>query len=174
MSAFAHKGGMHVHAVNRLTQSYEHIDPETVGNERRILVSELSGRSNIVAKTMKYRLSADDELMRKILDRVQTLENEGYQFEAAEASFDLLVMKVAGAYEPKFARDHYRVNVVTSEGARSGDRGDDQAHRRRTNGTCGRGRGWSGQCPRYGPSQSVGTRLSAAWPRCTWPTTRCG
>ncbi len=116
MSAFAHKGGMHVHAVNRVTQSYEHIDPETVGNERRILISELSGRSNIVAKTMKYRLSADDELMRKILDRVQILENEGYQFEAAEASFDLLVMKVAGAYEPKFGRDHYRVNVVTSEG----------------------------------------------------------
>jgi 2-isopropylmalate synthase len=116
-SAFAHKGGMHVHAVNRITQSYEHIDPETVGNERRILVSELSGRSNIVAKTNKYRLSADNELMKKILDRVQDLENEGYQFEAAEASFDLLVMKVSGAYEPKFERDHYRVNVVTSEKA---------------------------------------------------------
>jgi 2-isopropylmalate synthase len=116
-SAFAHKGGMHVHAVNRVTQSYEHIDPETVGNERRILVSELSGRSNIVAKTTKYRLDADNELMKKILDRVQVLENEGYQFEAAEASFDLLVMKVTGAYEPKFVRDHYRVNVVTPEGA---------------------------------------------------------
>jgi 2-isopropylmalate synthase len=115
-SAFAHKGGMHVHAVNRVTQSYEHIDPETVGNERRILISELSGRSNIVAKTNKYHLNADNELMKKILDRVQVLENEGYQFEAAEASFDLLVMKVSGAYEPKFIRDHYRVNVVTLEG----------------------------------------------------------
>ena len=64
-SAFAHKGGMHVHAVNRVTQSYEHIDPETVGNERRILVSELSGQSNILAKTTKYQLQqrqrADDE-----------------------------------------------------------------------------------------------------------------
>jgi 2-isopropylmalate synthase len=116
-SAFAHKGGMHVHAVNRVTQSYEHIEPETVGNQRRILVSELSGRSNIVAKTTKYRLEADSELMKKILDRVQVLENEGYQFEAAEASFDLLVMKVSGTYEPKFVRDHYRVNVVTPEGA---------------------------------------------------------
>jgi len=115
-SAFAHKGGMHVHAVNRVTQSYEHIDPETVGNERRILVSELSGRSNIAAKTNKYRLGDDSDLMKKILDRVQVLENEGYQFEAAEASFDLLVMKVAGNYKPKFVRDHYRVNVVTSEG----------------------------------------------------------
>jgi len=117
MSAFAHKGGMHVHAVNRVTQSYEHIDPETVGNQRRILVSELSGRSNIVAKTTKYRLNTDNELMKKILDRVQVLENQGYQFEAAEASFDLLVMKVAGNYEPKFVRDHFRVNVVTTEGS---------------------------------------------------------
>ena len=116
-SAFAHKGGMHVHAVNRVAQSYEHIEPETVGNQRRILVSELSGRSNIVAKTTKYRLEADSELMKKILDRVQVLENEGYQFEAADASFDLLVMKVSGTYEPKFVRDHYRVNVVTPEGA---------------------------------------------------------
>ena len=116
MSAFAHKGGMHVHAVNRVSQSYEHIDPETVGNERRILVSELSGRSNIVAKLGKYGGDDNPELMKKILDRVQELESEGYQFEAAEASFDLLVMKAAGTYEPKFVRDHYRVNVVTDEG----------------------------------------------------------
>ncbi|MEX0717768.1 MAG: citramalate synthase, partial [Planctomycetaceae bacterium] len=61
-SAFAHKGGMHVHAVNRLASSYEHIDPATVGNERRVLVSELSGRSNIVAKTTKYKLDQDREL----------------------------------------------------------------------------------------------------------------
>jgi 2-isopropylmalate synthase len=114
-SAFAHKGGMHVHAINRVTQSYEHIDPQTVGNERRILLSELSGRSNISAKTGKYGLADDNELSKKILDRLQVLENEGYQFEAAEASFDLMVLKVAGNYAPKFIRDHYRVNVVTSE-----------------------------------------------------------
>ncbi len=116
MSAFAHKGGMHVHAVNRLAQSYEHIPPEAVGNARRVLVSELSGRSNIVAKTTKYQLQNDGELMTKILDRVQDLENAGYQFEAAEASFDLLVKKVAGMYHPKFERVHYRVNVETGEG----------------------------------------------------------
>lgn len=114
-SAFAHKGGMHVHAVNRLASSYEHIDPQTVGNERRVLVSELSGRSNIVAKTTKYRLSQDDALMARILDRVVDLENQGYQFEAAEASFDLLVKKVAGNYEKKFERIHYHVNVETGE-----------------------------------------------------------
>ena len=115
-SAFAHKGGMHVHAVNRVSASYEHIEPDLVGNQRRVLVSELSGRSNIVAKTTKHRIHHDDELMKKILHQVQELENEGYQFEAAEASFDLLVMKQAGTYEPKFERIHYRVNVETDEG----------------------------------------------------------
>jgi 2-isopropylmalate synthase len=113
-SAFAHKGGMHVHAVNRVAHSYEHINPERVGNERRILVSELSGRSNIVAKTTRYKLDHDQELMSRILDQVQELENVGYQFEAAEASFDLLVKKVSGTYEPKFQRIHYRVNVETA------------------------------------------------------------
>lgn len=113
-SAFAHKGGMHVHAVNRVAHSYEHINPERVGNERRILVSELSGRSNIVAKTTRYKLDHDQELMSRILDKVQELENVGYQFEAAEASFDLLVKKLSGTYEPKFQRIHYRVNVETA------------------------------------------------------------
>ncbi len=115
-SAFAHKGGMHVHAVNKLASSYEHLDPQLIGNERRILVSELSGRSNIVAKTSKYHLDQDKDLMGKILARVQELENVGYQFEAAEASFDLLIKKVAGLYEPKFERIHYRVNVETADG----------------------------------------------------------
>ena len=110
-SAFAHKGGMHVHAVNRIARSYEHIQPDAVGNARRILVSELSGRSNIVAKTTKFNISEDNELMQNILSAVQALENQGYQYEAAEASFDLLVMKQAGTYVPAFQLDHYRVNV---------------------------------------------------------------
>jgi len=113
-SAFAHKGGMHVHAVNRLAASYEHIPPESVGNERRVLVSELSGRSNIIAKTTRYQIHHDNALMAKILNCVQDLENAGYQFEAAEASFDLLVRKQAGAYSPKFERQHYRVNVEST------------------------------------------------------------
>jgi 2-isopropylmalate synthase len=110
-SAFAHKGGMHVHAVNRLARSYEHIEPDSVGNVRRVLVSELSGRSNIVAKTTKFKIAEDKALMANILKTVQDLENEGYQFEAAEASFDLLVMKQAGTFAPSFELDHYRVNV---------------------------------------------------------------
>ncbi len=111
ISAFAHKGGMHTHAIARNTASYEHIDPALVGNERRILVSELSGQSTILAKTTKYAISQDRDLMRRILERVQDLENEGYEFEAAEASFDLLVKKAAGLYVPKFERLAYRVNI---------------------------------------------------------------
>ncbi|WP_437186309.1 citramalate synthase [Planctomicrobium sp. SH668] len=113
-SAFAHKGGMHVHAVNKFSHSYEHIAPELVGNERRILVSELSGRSNIVAKTSKHKLDQNPQLMADILNKVQEMENDGYQFEAAEASFDLLVKKVAKLYTPKFELIHYRVNVETA------------------------------------------------------------
>ena len=114
-SAFAHKGGMHVHAVNRISESYEHIRPELVGNERRVLISELSGRSNIVAKTTRHQITHDPELMKQVLERVQDMENAGYQFEAAEASFALLVKKVAGTYAPKFERLHYRVNIETDQ-----------------------------------------------------------
>ncbi len=110
-SAFAHKGGMHVHAIARNPASYEHIDPAAVGNERRVLLSELSGQSNILAKTVKYDITHDKALMVKILGQVQDLEHEGYEFEAAEASFDLLVKKTIGRYAPRFQRLAYRVNV---------------------------------------------------------------
>ncbi|QDT18066.1 citramalate synthase [Alienimonas californiensis] len=117
-SAFAHKGGMHVHAVNRLASSYEHIDPAKVGNERRILVSELSGRSNIVAAATKLKIDADDALMRTVLAKVVELEHAGYQFEAAEASFELLVKKCAGTFQSHFNRDHYRVNIESGQETR--------------------------------------------------------
>jgi 2-isopropylmalate synthase len=112
-SAFAHKGGMHAHGVARVSASYEHIDPELVGNERRILISELSGQSNILAKTAKYAIENNKEFGIKLRDMVQDLENQGYEFEAAEASFDLLVKKALGVYHPKFERVGYRVNVET-------------------------------------------------------------
>jgi 2-isopropylmalate synthase len=110
-SAFAHKGGMHVHAVARATRSYEHIDPELVGNERRVLVSELSGRSNVIALTTKHNIGQDRELMDTILRRVVELESQGYQFEAAGASFHLLVKKCAGTFTPHFERLKYHVDV---------------------------------------------------------------
>src|SRR5579885_352273 len=101
-SAFAHKGGMHVHGVRKNAASYEHIDPATVGNERRVLVSELSGKSNIAEKLSEYGLEQDGALLARVLDRVQDLENEGYQFEAAEASFVLLVERLAGRHHAAF------------------------------------------------------------------------
>src|SRR3954451_9119689 len=117
-SAFAHKGGMHVHGIRKSAASYEHIDPSVVGNERRVLVSELSGKSNIAEKLGEHGLEQDSALLARVLDRVQDLENEGYQFEAAEASFVLLVEKLAGRYQPRFDRLGYRVSVVgESDGA---------------------------------------------------------
>lgn len=112
-SAFAHKGGMHAHGIARTTASYEHIDPALVGNERRILISELSGQASVLAKTAKYQVANDKALMSKILNQIQDMEHQGYEFEAAEASFDLLVKKAIGKYQPKFERLSYRVNVET-------------------------------------------------------------
>lgn len=115
-SAFAHKGGMHVHGVRKNAASYEHVDPTAVGNERRVLVSELSGKSNIAEKLGEYGLEEDAGLLARVLDRVQDMENEGYQFEAAEASFVLLVEKLAGRYRPRFERIHYHVDVTGEAG----------------------------------------------------------
>lgn len=109
MSAFAHKGGMHVHAVNKAAHTYEHLNPASVGNERRILVSELSGRSNIIALTTKHNIQNDRKLMDSILAEVVRQENRGYQYEAAEASFDLLVKRCAGTFTPHFETVKYRV-----------------------------------------------------------------
>ncbi|MHC4582110.1 MAG: citramalate synthase [Planctomycetota bacterium] len=110
-SAFAHKGGLHVNALRKSKGSYEHISPELVGNERRFLISELSGKSNVLAELEKAKIAEDKELAQKILVRVQELENEGYQFEAADASFDLLVRRMMGTYKPFFELTKYRVMV---------------------------------------------------------------
>ena len=110
-SAFAHKAGLHVDALRKSKRTYEHIDPEVVGNERRFLISELSGKSNILAELEKAQLAQDKKLAREILLRVQELENEGYQFEAANASFDLLVKKVLGTFKSSFELIKYHVDV---------------------------------------------------------------
>jgi 2-isopropylmalate synthase len=114
-SAFAHKGGMHVHAVSKAAESYEHIAPESVGNERRVLVSELSGRSNIAALVTRPDVKQDRALLDSVLAEVCRLENEGWQFEAAGASFDLLVDRCAGTFRPAFDKVAYHV-VVESRG----------------------------------------------------------
>ena len=93
-SAFAHKGGIHVSAVARNPKTYEHIAPKTIGNQRRIVVSEQSGLSNVIAKAKNLGINLDknDPACREMLDTLKELEHEGYQFEAAEASFKLLML----------------------------------------------------------------------------------
>ncbi len=97
-SAFAHKGGVHINAVMKNPQTYEHIDPTFVGNHRRFLVSEVGGRTNIMlkAKELAMDLKKESPETRTILEKIQARENEGYQYEAAEASFELLIHEVTG------------------------------------------------------------------------------
>jgi 2-isopropylmalate synthase len=106
-SAFAHKGGVHVSAVERNPMTYEHIVPETVGNRRRILVSDLAGRANLLAKARELGVELSDE--QRVLDELKRLEHNGYEFEAAEASFELLVSKLRGAHQPYFELLGFRV-----------------------------------------------------------------
>lgn len=116
-AAFAHKGGVHVSAVRKDTRTYEHIDPVLVGNERRVLVSELAGRSTILYKLGK-KVGKDSHLPKRIIERVKNLENRGYQFEGAEGSFQLLVKKVTGEYKKLFDFEGFRVIVEKREDGR--------------------------------------------------------
>ncbi|MTJ09389.1 citramalate synthase [Anabaena sp. UHCC 0204] len=111
-SAFAHKGGIHVSAVERNPLTYEHIQPELVGNQRRIVISEQSGLSNVLAKarTLGIELDKDHPQARQILQRMKDLESQGYQFEAAEASFALLMYEVLGLRQQFFEVQGFQVH----------------------------------------------------------------
>ena len=112
-SAFAHKGGMHVSAVVKHPETYEHIDPQAVGNHRRVLVSELAGKSNVLWKAREYGIDIDRDTpdSRRILEELKALEDQGFQFEGAEASFELLVERALGRRQAYFSLDAYRVIV---------------------------------------------------------------
>lgn len=111
-SAFAHKGGMHVDAVQKISSSFEHIAPQTVGNERRFLLSEVSGRGTVLPIIQKYNpaLDKNSEETVKITEKLKELEFEGYQFEAAEASFDLLIRRQLGIFDAPFEIIRYNLN----------------------------------------------------------------
>ena len=115
-SAFAHKAGLHVDALRKNKRTYEHVDPALIGNTRRFLISELSGGSNVLAKLENAKLAEDKTIAKKILKQVQDLESEGYQFEAAEGSFDLLVKKTMGRYKPTFDLKKYHVTIEKRSG----------------------------------------------------------
>lgn len=112
-TAFAHKGGIHVSAVNKNPKTYEHVEPASVGNKRRILLSDLSGRANLLAKAGEFGevLDTKDPAVREVLERLKELENRGYAFEGAEASFQLMNKRVRGEYRPYFVLHGYRVNI---------------------------------------------------------------
>ncbi len=110
-SAFAHKGGMHVAGILKNRETYEHIDPELVGNRQRVLVSDLAGRSNIVYKAKEFGidLKSDDRAIQEILRRIKDLESQGYEFEAAEASFELLIQEALDRKKKNFRLVGFRV-----------------------------------------------------------------
>ena len=117
-TAFAHKGGIHVNAIEKVARSYEHIEPETVGNHRRVLVSELSGRSNIMLKAheLGMDLNKNTPEVKEILAQLKQLEHDGYEYESADASFHILVQKFLKKHKPFFKLLAYRV-VMDKHGA---------------------------------------------------------
>ena len=118
--AFAHKGGMHIDAVNKNPVSYEHVDPAIVGNTRHILMSEVAGRSTLLKRinSIDPTLEKNSPQTQTVLDKLKALEHEGYQFETAESSFELVVRKVLGKYQPFFELRDFK--VIVSEPAEQG------------------------------------------------------
>jgi len=112
-SAFAHKGGMHINAIMKNPLSYEHLDPALVGNKRRILLSELGGKTGILlrAKDLNYNLSKTDPQTKKILELVQALEHKGFQFEAAEASFQILMQRALKKFKKFFELEGFKLVI---------------------------------------------------------------
>ncbi len=118
MSAFAHKAGVHVNAILKNSRTYEHIEPDLVGNRRRLLISELSGKSAILnkAKELNIELEKESSKTKKILKAIQALEHQGYQFESAEASFDLLMRRAMKAFKSYFQLEDFRVIIEKKRG----------------------------------------------------------
>ncbi|MGK7913986.1 MAG: citramalate synthase [Prochloraceae cyanobacterium] len=117
-SAFAHKGGIHVSAVQRNPLTYEHIQPEAIGNQRRIVISEQSGLSNVLSKARSFgiELNKQDPTCRQILERLKALESQGYQFEVAEASFELLIRCALGQRQEMFQLKGFQVHCDMLQG----------------------------------------------------------
>jgi 2-isopropylmalate synthase len=109
--AFAHKAGMHAAGVSADAQTFEHVDPALVGNDRDVLISELAGRASVVEKARQAGVAADEQFAQRVLERVKGLEHDGFQFEAADGSFELLMRREAGEYEPLFRLESWRVMV---------------------------------------------------------------
>lgn len=121
-SAFAHKGGMHIDGVNKNEKSFEHVDPVKVGNKRRFLMSEVAGRSTILSKIKKVNptINKNSQETKDIVDRLKELEHQGYQFEGAESSFELIIRKSLGKYKPFFTLDYFKIIGEQTSNGESG------------------------------------------------------
>jgi 2-isopropylmalate synthase len=119
-SAFAHKGGLHAAATGRLAGAYEHVEPGAVGNLARVIVSELAGRASLSmkARELGIDLTGDPELVADVLDTVKELEHDGYTFEAADASLEILLRKKTGSYHPLFILESFRCIMEKREDGR--------------------------------------------------------
>jgi len=116
VSAFAHKGGVHVAAIMKVEESYQHIDPTRVGNQKRVLVSELSGRSNLVYKLQEFGVDASKEEVRQVLAQVKELESQGFYFEGAEASVALMLHRLQPGYRRPFEMIDFMAVVEHRQG----------------------------------------------------------
>lgn len=116
-AAFAHKGGIHVSAILRNAKTYEHITPELVGNKQRVLVSELAGQSNLVFKAQELNLDLDmqNQDTKKVIQEIKDLEHQGYQFEGADASLELLLRKASGQVDDVFKVKSFKITVQKSK-----------------------------------------------------------
>jgi len=117
-SAFAHKGGVHVSAIMKVPEAYEHMDPQRVGNERRVLISDLSGRSNVAYKARELGVELDEEGIdsRRIVAEIKQLEQDGYQFDVADGSFKILLEKLTEVFTPLFELESFRVTIEKDKG----------------------------------------------------------
>ncbi|MEA2350373.1 MAG: 2-isopropylmalate synthase [Thermoleophilaceae bacterium] len=117
-NAFAHKGGMHVAAIVTDARTFEHVDPATVGADRTLLISELSGKGTVKARAEQTGMPLDEEEAARVVDQVKQQEALGYQYEAADGSFDLLIRRATGGYEPLFRLEAWRVIAEKREDGR--------------------------------------------------------
>ena len=117
-SAFAHKAGLHVSAIARRKDAYEHVDPEAVGNDTRFVVSEMAGKATVDLKAKEIGLDLDGPALTSVIDELKRLEHEGYHFEAADGSLELLMRRATGWVQPFFELESYRVIVAEGEDLR--------------------------------------------------------
>ena len=152
-NAFAHKAGMHAAGVAADARTFEHLDPAAVGNARDILPSELSGKATIRTQAERAGLEIDEEAAGRAVARLKEREHRGYHYEAAPASFELLLREEAGSYNPLFELESFRVTTEKRADGRGRDRGDDQGHGRRPALRPRRRGQRPGQRPRQGPAR---------------------